>query len=177
MRKITLAFTGHRPNKLNNEYNGGPMSDNIKARIISGIRKLEEMGFEIQIISGMALGIDMIAAEIAIELGLTWTAAIPFLGQETAWPKESQDRYHRLLSKTTKIVYVSEPGYTPSKMQIRNEWMVDMCDLLIGVWDKSTGGTMNCISYAKSVHKPCIIINPRNTKDVITFNTKQLLGK
>lgn len=52
-------------------------------------------------------------------------------------------------------------GYAPAKMQIRNEYMVENCDLLIAVWDKSDGGTANCVKYAKSQRKNIIYINPK----------------
>ena len=46
-------------------------------------------------------------------------------------------------------------------MNIRNEWMVDRCDTLIAVWDESpTGGTTNCVGYAKQQGKKIITIKP-----------------
>jgi len=51
--------------------------------------------------------------------------------------------------------------YSIDKMQKRNEWMVDNCDLLIAVWNEDkSGGTYNCIQYAKSVNKEVIYVNP-----------------
>ncbi|WP_206759019.1 hypothetical protein [Anabaena azotica] len=32
----------------------------------------------------------------------------------------------------------------------RNEWMVDQCHRLVALHDGSTGGTGNCVNYAKS---------------------------
>ena len=45
-------------------------------------------------------------------------------------------------------------------MQKRNEEMVDRCDLLIGVWDGSKGGTYNCINYAIDHGREIVRINP-----------------
>jgi uncharacterized phage-like protein YoqJ len=52
---------------------------------------------------------------------------------------------------------VSPGGFTSYAMQIRNEWMVDHCDLLVALWDGSPGGTGNCIRYAKRAK--CATVN------------------
>ena len=52
-------------------------------------------------------------------------------------------------------------GYAGYKLQKRNEWMVDHCDILIAVWDGTSGGTANCVNYAQSVNKEKIFIDPR----------------
>jgi len=143
---MIVAFTGHRPNKL-----GGYRVPNRTSRwicflledILGGLRPDHA-------ISGMALGVDQWAAVICCSLKIPWTAAIPFAGQELAWPPESQREYNSLLKKAEKTFFVCEPGYAAWKMQKRNEWMVDNCDLLIAVWDGSPGGTGNCVQYAKS---------------------------
>lgn len=45
-------------------------------------------------------------------------------------------------------------------MQKRNEYMVNLADKVIAVWGGSSGGTANCVRYAKSVGKEIIIIKP-----------------
>ena len=66
-----------------------------------------------------------------------------------------------LLAKAKAVTVVCEGSYAPSKMQERNEWMVDRCDKLIAVWDGSAGGTGNCVKYAESVGKDIFYISPR----------------
>lgn len=161
MSKI-IAVTGHRPNKLNNEYNmDGPCSLYIK-NSISQIIKEEK---PTKLISGMALGVDMIFAMIAIENNLPLIAAVPFVGQEKIWPQKSQKIYNDILSyaKTEKII-VCEGGYSAYKMQKRNEYMVNNCDKIIAVFDGSDGGTGNCVKYAKTINKEIIIVDPNGYK-------------
>lgn len=154
---MIVAFTGHRPNKLGGYIVPNPTYDLVRARIIHELLEVEAS----HIISGMALGVDQWAAEIAVAAGIPFTAAIPFRGQEDAWPTSSQKAYAALLKKAHDVVIVSEGGYSPHKMQLRNEWMVDHCDKLIAVWDGTPGGTANCVSYAMSKDKEIIRINPR----------------
>lgn len=63
---------------------------------------------------------------------------------------ENQNQYAYWLTKAEEIVYVSIGKYAAWKMQKRNEWMVNNCDILLAIWDGTNGGTKNCIDYAIS---------------------------
>jgi hypothetical protein len=39
---------------------------------------------------------------------------------------------------------------------IRNQEMVDFCDILISFWDGKSTGTLQAINYAKSINRPYI---------------------
>ena len=99
----------------------------------------------------MALGWDQAIAEAALYLDMPLVAYIPFVGQESRWPETSQQRYwHILNNPNTEYVIVCEGGYGAWKMQKRNEAMVNASMHLLALWDGSTGGTGNCIRYAKA---------------------------
>lgn len=150
-----IAFTGHRPNKLGG-YAKNPISEWVKGQIVKKLLELKPS----KVISGMALGVDTWAAEAAIQLGIPFEAAIPFEGQESKWTPESIAYFNYLKSKASEVIIVCEGDYHPRKMQLRNQYMVNNCDLLIAVWDGSSGGTANCVNYAKSKNKKIIYINP-----------------
>jgi uncharacterized phage-like protein YoqJ len=158
---MIVAFTGHRPDKLPNKETGYILPNPTYIRVCKQIEsKLIELKPE-KVISGMALGIDQWAAYIAYKLKILFLAAIPFINQESMWPEQSQKTYNALLKIASEQVIVSEGAYSPQKMQIRNAWMVDHCDKLIAVYNgDNTGGTANCVNYAKQIGKDIIIINP-----------------
>ena len=158
VRKMILAVTGHRPNRLNNEYDGiGPCSDYIRKKLKEKIIQYDAT----KLISGMALGVDMIFAELAIEMGIPLCAAVPFYGQEKIWAESSKERWVKALDEAQEIQIVSPGGYTPWKMSVRNEWMVDNCEVLLAVWNgDKKGGTANCVKYAKKVGRTIDIISP-----------------
>lgn len=148
---MIVAITGHRPDKLGREYGlKGPYSFYIKKELQKYISQYNVK----TLISGMALGVDSIAALLAIENKINLIAAIPCEGQEKVWPESSQKIYNDILKydKCTKIVL--SPKYTIKCMQERNIYMVDNSDLVIAVWDGTKGGTKNCIDYALSIKKP-----------------------
>lgn len=151
---MRVAFTGHRPDKLGGYVIPNPTYHKVVTQIHDQLVRLKPT----QVISGMALGVDQWAAEIALDLDIPLLAAIPFKGQEATWPDDSKKKYHALLSKAAKVVAVCEPGYAAWKMFKRNEWMVDNCDLLIAVWDWSPGGTAGCIKYAQKVDRERLFI-------------------
>jgi len=154
---MIVAFTGHRPNKLGGYKLPNPTYLHVCQQIDKTLRELKPD----KVISGMALGVDSWAANIAHKLGIPFIAAIPFEGQEKAWPQASQNTYHVLLKLASEIVIVCPGGYAVNKMQTRNVWMTDRCDKLIAIWDGTSGGTGNCVEYAKSIGKEIIRINPQ----------------
>lgn len=136
--------TGHRPNKL-----GGYDDDAFRRLVRVASVVLSEASSDLQIISGMALGWDQAWLTAALDLGIPSHAAVPFAGQESAWPGQSQAAYRSLLSRCASVTVVSDGAYSAAKMQIRNEWMVDRSSCVIALWDGTNGGTANCIRYAQ----------------------------
>jgi uncharacterized phage-like protein YoqJ len=154
---MIIAITGHRPDKLGNEWDG---NGTISQKISDKLQELIEEHKPTLMISGMALGVDTIWAKLAIKNGIPLTAAVPFQGQESKWPNRAQVEYLKLIYYA-QVEVICQGFYAAWKMQKRNEWMVDRCDLLIAVWDGSKGGTGNCVEYARKVNKKIIVIDPR----------------
>lgn len=146
---MIVTFTGHRPDKLGGYKLPNPTYNYVCQQIEKNLLELKPD----TAISGMALGVDQWAAFICYKLKIPFMAAIPFKGQESAWPNASQQTYHNLLKKAYDQTIVCEGSYSAKKMQIRNEFMTDRCDVLIAIFNGSPGGTGNCINYAKSLHK------------------------
>ena len=98
-------------------------------------------------------------------LKIPFVAALPFKGQEGKWPAAIQEMYNKLLKKAAEVVVVSPEDSTDSfalKMQKRNEYIVNRCSTMLGVFGGSQGGTLNCLQYAKEKGKHIDIINPGN---------------
>ena len=158
--KYTIAMTGHRPKDLGGYKIPNPTYDFVRQQIREQFEKIKPT----KIISGMAQGVDQWAAEIAIELEIPFIAAIPFRGQEFAWPLKEADHYRFLLTKAEKVEVVCSGTFAGWKMQKRNEWMVDNCDEVLAVWNgEKYNGTYNCIQYTLSKEKPITYIRvPKN---------------
>lgn len=154
---MIIAATGHRPPKIGGFKIPNPTYNYIREETR---RILQEKQPE-KAISGMALGFDTLFADVCVELEIPFIAAVPFRGQQNVWPQESRRKYAELLEKAVEVVIVSDGGYSPPKMQIRNEWMVNNSSVMLSCWDGSSGGTNNCVQYAYSQNKEVIIIDPK----------------
>ena len=144
---MIVAFTGHRPDKLGGWDPLHPVVDRVKKAIHDYLVRT----WPSQVISGMALGVDQWAAQIAVDLGIPYIAAVPCDDMDATWPLPSQQRFKVLLTKASTVVTVSPGPFKPWKLQRRNVWMVDHCDRLAAVHDGTGGGTYNCIAYAEQV--------------------------
>lgn len=139
---MIVAGTGHRPNKL-----GGYTKAVEEKQIRIADRWLWENQPE-KIISGMALGWDQALARAAVNRNIPVIAALPFHNHHIIWPHWQIEKYTELLAQCSEVKTICDGGYEPVKMQRRNEWMVDNSDMVLALWDGSTGGTNNCVQYA-----------------------------
>ena len=158
---MKISVTGHRPNKMYG-YN---LSDSRWIDLKEKFKKLlVENGCD-EAITGMALGVDTVFALAVLELktegySIKLHCAIPCKNHSCRWIKESVDLYNDILSKADTVKLVSDEEYKPWLMQKRNEYMVNLADKVIAVWDGSNGGTGNCVKYAKKIGKEIIRIKP-----------------
>ena len=149
----TRCFTGHRPKNLPWGYKEKGIKFFVfKNKLKKIINQSIKAGY-VYFISGMALGIDMLCAEIILKLKKKHTnikleCAIPCKSQTEKWKKESIDRYNKILSLADKITYTSNSNYYNGCMQKRNQYMIDNSNLLIAVFNGSNGGTKQTIEYA-----------------------------
>jgi len=157
---MIVAGSGHRPNKLG----GYEIEASIKIAHLAGL--VLDHYTPTVVISGMAQGWDMHLAQAAYDRKIPFHAYIPFDGQEYVWPSATR-YYYRALLKKAALVKICSPGdYSPRVMQIRNQMMVNDCDLLIALWNGTPGGTANCLQYAHAVNTPVINVWP-NLEEVL----------
>jgi uncharacterized phage-like protein YoqJ len=180
---ITYCFTGHRPDKLGGYNWNSPKNIKIMNKLESIIIQLIESSKDnnLTFIVGGALGIDTMSFFICEKLKKIYTKknikiilAMPFEKQDNNWFNQiDKDRLKYQRQNADEVVLVdtlekykfnkvSIGDYHPAKMQLRNMYMVDISNGVIGVWDGSKGGTGNCVNYAKKQGKELIIIDPKN---------------
>lgn len=185
---LVLAGTGHRPDDKQPWRGVGSWSDvalhlAVQEWILQQLIDLKPT----RVISGMAVGVDTWLAMAARRLGIPYTAAVPFLGQELDWPMDSQVLYNELLVAADQVVNTSgalvqgprrsrvivmgerEQPFTEELMRYlmdrRNRWMVDNCTKVLSVWDGSPGGTGNCMKYVQKVGRPYVRLDPSKLRE------------
>lgn len=159
---MTVAVTGHRPNKLF----GYDMNDSRYLALKDMMKDYLRKSGCSDAYSGMALGMDQLFAIAVLQLKneglpIKLHCAIPCANHSSRWSEDSKELYDRILAKADEVVMVSDESYKPWLMQKRNEYMVDRADIILAFWDGTSGGTGNCVNYAKKMGKKIEIINPK----------------
>lgn len=164
LKNETVCFTGHRSQKLPWGFNESDerclkMKEKLKTEIV----KTVESGYT-TFISGMALGFDMICAELVLELKKTYPhikliCALPCKNQYKKWSDRQRQRYKNILKQADIVRYVSEE-YTDTCMLERNDYMLNNSSIVIALYNGKGGGTGYTIKKAKTMNLQTMIINP-----------------
>lgn len=164
LKDETVCFTGHRSQKLPWGYNESDerciqMRETAREKIEFAISN----GYK-NFISGMALGFDMISAELVLELKKTYPhikliCALPCKNQYKKWSDKQRQRYKNILKQADIVRYVSEE-YTDTCMLERNNYMLNNSSLVIALYNGKGGGTGYTIKKAKTMNLQTMIINP-----------------
>ena len=149
----TACATGYRPMKCPWGYNEQDqrcleMRDKLKSLVEKSITQ----GYE-NFISGMALGFDMIFAEVILELKKKYSnikliAALPCKNQYEKWPANQIKRYKSILSKCDSVRCLYDT-YNDKCMLERNDYMLNNSSLVFALYDGKPGGTKYTINKAK----------------------------
>ena len=148
-RHVLSVFTGHRPWML---HNCRWMTSDLRCKTRS--RRLSK-----PVINGFTAGWRWEAISWQENWsylygnsfrGSGWSVSAPFPGQTDNWPEEWQVRYQRLLDKADQQI-VLIPSAVSGGYLVRDRYMVDLCSLLIGVYNGAPrGGTAYTVRYARS---------------------------
>ncbi len=152
-RTVSAAFTGHRFYDFSQRVF-------IQERLTSAISEAYDHGIR-NFISGFALGIDLMAAQLVQSLkcnlpGISLTAAIPFEGQAERYNIYDKRVYRRLLELADKVIVLSD-CYYPRCFLDRDEFMVENASYLIAYYDgREKGGTYYTVKKARARGIPII---------------------
>lgn len=147
------CFTGYRPSKfpfsMDREDKDYKKFENA---LIDKILKLSKDNCRI-FYSGMAMGFDIIAAEIVLMLKeaydtpLKLVCVLPFENQSETYTSFWRRRYEKILRQADEVIVLSKEYYQGC-YQDRNIYMVDKCDYVLTWYDGKQGGTRNTLDYA-----------------------------
>ena len=123
----TCAFTGHRPQHLpfgmnENDDRCVKLKEALKEQIINLIEAEDVTHF----ITGMALGVDLYAAEIVLDLkarypNITLESAIPCETQAVKWSMAQRERYYDIAAQCDKETML-QSHYSPDCITPMTVW-------------------------------------------------------
>jgi len=166
----TCAITGHRPEKLPWGYNENSEGcRRLRETLVAQITALADSGVT-SFLSGMALGVDQIFAELVLAQrkknpALELHCILPCMGQDNRWPEPARKRYRSIVQQADLRYYVNRE-YHHGCMLERDRYLVEHSDCLLAVYDKAQrGGTAATVNYARELHRKIILVDP-NTWNV-----------
>lgn len=133
----------------------------VFARLKEEIGAAYALGYR-HFITGMAAGVDMVAAKIVLELcrknpeaNIVLEAAVPFPSQPQRWTEETKREYYAVLAQCGEV-YVAAQEFSPAAYRERDRYMIDRSSLVIAVEGQGDGGTARTIGYAEKSGKTII---------------------
>ena len=150
----TVAFTGHRPEKLpwgNNDNSADALM--YKFRLREALEYLIGVGY-VNFMSGAARGFDTIAAEIVISLREVYpwirlTVVLPCADQAAHWSSEERARWENIVHNSDHVETMART-FDRGCMFRRNRYLVDNADMLLAAYDGvSSGGTAMTLDNAR----------------------------
>jgi len=173
MTEIHIALTGHRPNKLAGYDITTPPYKRLQQDLEQYIRYQLRFHDTVWGHSGLALGADTIWSKAILAMReqfpgrVMFYAEIPMYSQADRWFKTADIDFwkEQIQTADSSTLYSYQDTYTDQEaaeaMNDRNIGMIDQCDILLALWDGSSGGTGRSVRYAKSIDKPIQKIDPR----------------
>ena len=160
-----VCFTGHRSQKLPWRFNEEDVRClTMKVTLRSEIEKAIQRGYR-TFYCGMALGFDMICAEMVLDLKIQYSdikiiGALPCKTQDIKWSVKDKERYRNLLSQLDDIRCIYDEYIGAECMLERNRFMVNNSSLMIALFNGLPGGTKSTIDYARKQGLDIVVIKP-----------------
>ena len=151
----SVAFTGHR---------SVPYAQRgiVRLRLQNAVKRFYNNGYRI-FYCGMAVGFDLLAAEVVLSLkeeltDIKLVAAIPFKHQYFKFAREDRRRYFDVLQKADEAITLSEEYYKGCLLR-RNDFMLENSSSLIAFYNgEQKGGTFYTCKRAEERRMPVLNI-------------------
>lgn len=145
------SFTGHR--EIKDPVDTELLADLVQSLIDGGTDTF---------LTGMAMGFDLIAAEVVIFLKkknphIKLIGCVPCPDQERSYPKAEKEKYKRVLESCDEVKLLS-PHYHGGCMFVRDRYMVDNSAYVIAYARTNSGGTYYTLKYAQEKQRKIFVI-------------------
>ena len=160
MKDSTCTIVGPNPSKLSAQIDYHKLTQALEKEILTAI----SAGYTI-FQSSMAMGVDIIAAEIVHKLKREFPHIrlhfyLPCETQANNWSEHWRERYFNLCANADDV-FCLQKSYSNGCMNRCYRAMVDCSSRLIAVYDGVTAGNMvYIVRYAKKKSLDIILINP-----------------
>jgi len=138
----------------------------VASDIARCLSKLADQRGDLIAIQGLALGADMLFAEIALGQDRPVWSFEPFSGQASRWNPTEQARHERIKAASARTVTLADDpggdrGLAVRLLHARNDRMLGEADIVMAVLDaRQTGGSRSAVLKALKRELPVLRLNP-----------------
>lgn len=151
---VALGITGHQ--RLADESAWPWVQRALAEQLAQAARPLV-------VISSLAIGADQVGARLALVMGGSVRAVLPFPDIERTFDSEGLREFLVLRSRA-EVEVLDASGSDETAFLAAGRRVVDLADRMIAVWDgapaRGKGGTADIVAYARSVGVPVVQIDP-----------------
>jgi len=135
-----IAVFGVQPTLLGG-YDDNPISRDIKRRLREILAAKLSMSPDLELMTGLRLGVETLAAEVAREIDIPYVVVLPFPNPDSKWPPDSRARFADLVEGAASLITLDKssprsPRMAGQSLSRRNTWMADVAHEAIVVWDR-----------------------------------------
>lgn len=133
-----VLVLGHRPPEIGG-YEANPTTEYIGSQLSKILSAKAEVDPELVVVSGLRLGVETIAAEVALSLGLPVVAVLPFPNPDVRWPKAQRARFDTLIQAASEVVILEQKipadnAAVRGSLARRDGWLIRNVASAILVW-------------------------------------------
>ena len=162
----TCCLTGCRPEHLKFRTDEShPDCVKLKSLLRQEMERLIRREGVTRFISSLNVGIDLIAAELVLDLKKQYPrvileSVIPYEEQAARWNVSQRERYYEIAGQCDESIQL-QTVYTPGCKRKHSRYMVGRGDCLLAVWDGDTRTECGwTILYARDFGRDLTVIDP-----------------
>jgi ribonuclease HI len=134
-----LLVTGPKPPEIGG-YGETPTATAIRSKLQEIISAKAAITPDLRVMTGLQLGVEQLAAEASLAAAVPFVAVLPYPGQQSVWPAQSQKRYDELLEQAGgEVLLQAEPPKSKrnagAALNRRNAWLARHAAEAVVVWD------------------------------------------
>jgi len=166
-----VALTGHRPDKLAGYDLTAPFYTALRDWLVHIITTGLDRHPHLTLHSGLALGADTVWSEAILQMRrahperIEFVAEVPVMTQSSRWPADRDKAFWETQVTNADLVNIYAESYSPMAMQLRNEGMIGAAQLVLAVWDGTSGGTGHAVRFAEQRGTPVFRMTPDQIRD------------
>lgn len=143
---------------------GNSSSNQIKENLYRLFSSLIKWETNFHFVISMSSDIELLSMKLILDLkrqnpSIILEAVIPYLSLPNDCSPQYQAFYYYLQNHCDKTNIIHRL-YTPSSKDILYEYMAHRSDLLLAIWDGTSGNIGNAVEYARFIETDILIFNP-----------------